>query len=163
MLCAYQIDASNPVLLFFSVFFGTVWFHNRVALRRTLYIILYQVPGMYLHTECCCCRCCCCGVAILLLQQQCWCFLLLFVIVCRMAKFVADLLNLIPVFSFSSFKRDLFLLYPLAVLSRLRPRFAYILGNYGHERSQGGVSPPRRSPPCILYVQTYKRGFTAAG
>ena len=41
------------------------------------------------------------------------------------AKIVAGSLNLIPVFSFSSFQRDLFLLYPLAMLSRLRPRFAY--------------------------------------
>ena len=73
-----------------------------------------------MHTECC--DCCCC-------------VLLPFVIVCWMAEFVAGSLSLIPVFSFSSFIRDLFLMYPLAALvSHLRPRF--------------GVSPPRRTPPC---------------
>ena len=55
-----------------------------------------------------------------------------------MAFFVAGALNLTPVFPFSSFKRDLFLMYSLAVLSHLRRRFAYILGNYGHALSQGG-------------------------
>ena len=50
-----------------------------------------------------------------------------------------------PSVLFSSFKSDLFFLYPLAVLlSHLRSRFAYddssiyILGNCGHARSQGG-------------------------
>ena len=42
---------------------------------------------------------------LLLLKQQCCYFLLLFVIVCRMANFVAGSLNMIPVFSFSSIKR----------------------------------------------------------
>ena len=51
--------------------------------------------------------------------------LLLFVMVCRMAKFVAGSLILLPVFSICSFKRDLFLVYSLAVLSQLQPRFAY--------------------------------------
>ena len=46
--------------------------------------------------------------------------------------------NLNPVFSFYSFKRDNFLVHPLEVLSHLRPRLGYILGNYGHARSQGG-------------------------
>ena len=44
----------------------------------------------------------------------------------------------------------LILVYPLAVLSHLRPRFAYILGNYGHARSQGGRQPAAAKPP--LYV-----------
>ena len=87
-------------------------------------------------------------VLLLFLQQQCCYFLLLFVIVCcRMTNFVAGSLNLIPVFFFSSFKRDFFLMYPLAVLSHLRPRFAYILGNYGHARSQGGRQPAAAKPP----------------
>ena len=63
-----------------------------------------------MHTECCCrcCCCCCCSgccyvyCLLLLRQHQCRCLLPLFVIVCRMAKFVAGSLNLIPVFSFSS-------------------------------------------------------------
>ena len=44
------------------------------------------------------------------------------------------LVNLIPVLS--PFKGDLFVMYPLIVLSHLQPRFAYILGIYG------GESPP---------------------
>ena len=35
------------------------------------------------------------------------------------SKFVAGSLHLIPAFSFSSFKRDLFLMYRLAVLCRM--------------------------------------------
>ena len=56
-----------------------------------------------------------------------------------MATFSADSLNLIPVFSFSSFKRDLFFMYPLAVLRRIYGLDfpSYILGNCGHARSQG--------------------------
>ena len=61
----------------------------------------------------------CVAILLLLLQQQCCCFLLLFVIVCRMTFSFAASLNLIPVFSFPSFKRDLFLMYPLAVLCRI--------------------------------------------
>ena len=30
----------------------------------------------------------------------------------------------------------------------------YILGSYGHARSQGGVSQPRRSTPCTKYTTT---------
>ena len=41
------------------------------------------------------------------------------VIVCRMGKFDAGSLNLTPVYSFSSLKRNLFLMYPLAVLCRI--------------------------------------------
>ena len=95
----------------------------------------------------------CVAILLLLLQQQCLCFLLLFVIVCRRAKFVAVSLNLIPVFYFSSFIRDLFLMVPLgsAAVSHLRPRFAYILGNYGHARSQGGRQPVAAKPPLYIY------------
>ena len=46
------------------------------------------------------------SILLLLLQQPCCCFPLLFVIVCWMAKTVAGPLNLTPVFSFSSSKRD---------------------------------------------------------
>ena len=54
-------------------------------------------------------------VAILLLLLQ----LLLFVIVCRMAKLVTDSLNLIRMFSFSSFKHDLFLTYDVPLGSNV--------------------------------------------
>ena len=63
-----------------------------------------------------------CDAILLLLPQQCCCFLLLFIMY-RVAKFVAGALNLISVFSFSSFKRDLFLHVPLGstAVSHLRP------------------------------------------
>ena len=70
-------------------------------------------------------------------------------------KNVAGSLSLIPVFYFSSFKRDLFFIYPLAVLLYLRPRFTSVLGNYGHARSQ---DKHQRRPPCtyvhIWYIYT---------
>ena len=64
-----------------------------------------------------------------------------------MAKFGAGSLSLIAVFYFS-FKRDVFLMIPLGstALSHLRPRFAYILGNYEHSRSQGGRQPVAAKP-----------------
>ena len=92
------------------------------------------------HTCCCCCCCCCC------------CLLLLFVIVCRMTKFAAGSLNLIPVFSFSSFKHDVFLMYRLAVLWRRihgleLPTSSVITGMRG---ANAGIISPRRSTPCKL-------------
>ena len=45
--------------------------------------------------------------------------------------------------SFSSFKHDFLNIYPLTVLSHLRPRFA----NRGHVQSQGGRQPPAAKPP----------------
>jgi len=64
-----------------------------------------------------------------------------------MAKVFAGSLNLIPVFLFPPFKRDVFLMAPLgSTVSLLRPRLAYILGNYGHARSQDGRQPTA-SPP----------------
>ena len=86
----------------------------------------------------------CVAILLSLLQQRCCCFLLLFVIVCWIAKFGAGSLNLIPVFSFSSFKRDLFLMYTLAVLCRIHgldfPTSSAIAGMRG---VNAGVSPPR--------------------
>ena len=93
------------------------------------------------------------AILLLLLQQQCYCFLLLFVIVCRMAKFGAGSLNLPPMLSFSSFKHDLFLMVSLgSTVSHFRPRFAYILGNCGHVRSQGGRQPAAAKPPLVLSI-----------
>ena len=65
--------------------------------------------------------------------------------------FVAGSLNLMPVFYFSSFKQDLFLMVPLgSTVSHLWLRYAYILDNYGHVRSQGGRHPAAaKSPLCI--------------
>ena len=77
-------------------------------------------------------------VAILLLLLQ---LLMFAAAVChrvRMAKNVAGSLNLIPVY----FKHDLFSMYPVAVLSHLRPRFAYILGSYGHAWAREAKAAP---------------------
>ena len=101
----------------------------------------------------------CVAMLLLRLQQQCRSFLLLFVIVCRMAKIVAGSLNLIPAFSFSAFKRDCFFYVPLgSTVSLLRPRFANMLGNCG------GCTEPRRSsarhgkgPLVIRIIHTYTR------
>ena len=94
----------------------------------------------------------CVAIVVLLLQQQCRCFLLLLVIVCRMAKFGAgSSKNLIPVFSSSSFKRDFFFNVSLgSTVSHLQSRFADILGNCGHARSQGGRQPATAKPPSYI-------------
>ena len=114
---------------------------------------------LYAYTECCCCCCFCSAlcVAILLLlrqQQQCCCFLLLLVLVCRMAKVVAGSCNLIPVFSFSSFKRNINFdctpwQYSVAFTASicLVRTYLEVLGNYGHARSQGGRQPAGANPP----------------
>ena len=78
-----------------------------------------------------------------------------------MDKFVAGPLNLTPVFSFSSFKLDFFLMVPLgSTVSNLRPRFAPILGSYGHARSQGGHQPAAAKPPCV-YIYIFAKGNVA--
>ena len=75
-------------------------------------------------------------------------FLLLFVIVCWMATFFADSLNLVRVFSCSSFKRDLLVMVPLgSTVSHLRPTISCVLGDYGHARSQGGHQPAAAKLP----------------
>ena len=84
-----------------------------------------------------------CAAILLLLQLE-LLAALLFVIVRRM--------DLIPVFHLSSFKHYLFSMYPLAVLSHLRPGFAYILGNCGHARSQGGRQPRHGKDPLKCLV-----------
>ena len=136
--CASHGEGTIPGVLFFNfrcaVFFTSflvwqrVWFHNPLPLGPDTYYV-YCVR-MYAYLAClhayrvllppllllC--------VAILLLLLQ----LLLFVIVYRMVKFVAGTLILIPAFSFSSCKHDLFSMHdPLVVLlSPLRPRYACV-------------------------------------
>ena len=136
--CASHGEGTIPGVLFFNfrcaVFFTSflvwqrVWFHNPLPLGPDTYYV-YCVR-MYAYLAClhayrvllppllllC--------VAILLLLLQ----LLLFLIVYRMVKFVAGTLILIPAFSFSSCKHDLFSMHdPLVVLlSPLRPRYACV-------------------------------------
>ena len=91
----------------------------------------------YLHTTCCCrCYSVCCYAAVVAAAAV----LLIPAAVRRRVpdgQSIAGSLNLIPVFTFPSLKRDVFLMVPLgSAVSHLRPRFAYIhLGNYGHARS----------------------------
>ena len=103
----------SPLLGLAPCGFTTEYFSNLI--QTVLYCTTSIPRHGFTHAECCC-RCC---VATLLLML----LLLLFVIVCPMTKIVAGS-NLIPVFSFSSFNHDVFLMYPLAVLSHLRARFA---------------------------------------
>ena len=116
---------------------AAVWFHNRVPLapdvpgivllysRAVRRIIYLRCIYTYHVQSCCRCYCSvCCYIAAVLLQQ-----LLLFVIVCRIAKIVAGSLTLIPSSVFFLFKHDFFLCkYPLAgLLSHLLlPRFAHV-------------------------------------
>ena len=96
-------------------------------------LLLLLLCSVLLYWCCCCChrapdgQICCCGS-----------------------------LHLIPVFSFFSFKHDIFSMYPLAVLSHLQQRF-FTYSTYhtssviaGMRGAKAGVSPPRRRPPCIL-------------
>ena len=92
-----------------------------------------------------------CVAILVLLQLQSCCLLQLFVIMCRMPKIVAGPLNLIPVFSFSSFKRDLFLMHPFAVLRRIYGLdLPTSLATTGMRGAKAGVIPLRRSPYCIF-------------
>ena len=109
--------------------------------RSQLYIYEYSVLPLLL----------CVAILLLLLQHvKCCCFPLLFAIVCRMAKFGAGPLNLILAPYSSSFKRELLLMHPLAVLYHIcgldLPTSSVITGMRG---ANAGVSPPRRSPLCV--------------
>ena len=138
---AFQVDVSNPVDLFFFVcrFFSPFFGLAPCLLSRSssstfyrtwcvLYVYLYayrvlQPPPLLLPCVLYCCCCCCCSSSCAAVD-----------------KIVSGSLNLIPVCIFSWFQNDLFFVYPSAVSSHLRPRFAYeyILGSFGHARSQGG-------------------------
>ena len=91
---------------------------------------------------------------LLLMQEQRCCFLLLFVTLCWMAKFCWFIHSDPPVFSFSSFKRDLSKTCPLAVLCRISglslptSTSSVITGMRG---AKAGVILPRRTSPCIFY------------
>ena len=111
-----------------------------------------------IHFCCCCCSVCCypavAAAAALLLAAA-------------VRHRVPDdaicscgLLPPIPVFSFSAFEHVLFLMYPLAVLPHVEPRFTYNPTNNTYTSSKitdvrgakAGGSPPRRSLPCMCYL-----------
>ena len=97
----------------FPLFLSATWFYYRCIFtmifevspepsRRQFDTHAYRVLLPLLLLLCVLlCRSSCCWCI-----QHCWCFLLLFVIVCGTAKFVAGLMNLIPVIFPSSSKRD---------------------------------------------------------
>ena len=103
---------------------------------------------IYMHIECCC-RCCCSVICYTDVVAAAAKPLLPAAGRRRVPDGIcfAGPFNLILVFSFSSFKHDTFLMYPLAVLSHVRPRCAYILGHYGHAQSQGRHHPAAAKPP----------------
>ena len=85
--------------------------HKRVPLGPDIFYSATYISGMHLCTQSTAAALCVAILLLLLLQ-----LVLLFVIVRRMAKLVAGSLNLIPVFYFSLFKRDVCVMHPLAVL-----------------------------------------------
>ena len=127
------------------------WLRCRLSNREVLYAYRVLLP-LLLVLPCVLLYCCvaaaaaavrrwcsvCCYAAVVAAAAAVQLLPAVVVILCRMAKF-CGFIESDP----SSFKRDLVLMHPLAVLllSHVRPRFAYILGNYGHARSQGGRHP----------------------
>ena len=139
-----------------------MWLHNRVALGLDILNLVYsEVPGMYL----CVYRMllpllllllllCVFLTAVVAAAAAGWRLLLPFIMVCRMAKFVAGSLDLIPAFSLSSFKQDLFLNVPLERAVAFTPSICLhqsSIGNYGYARSQGGRQAAMAKPHLYLY------------
>ena len=147
-----------------------MWFHNRVPGPDRLSLcctLLYDVRVRILyipviHFCCLCCAMCCypavAAAPVLLLAAAVRHRVPSNTICC------CGLLHLIPVFYFSSSKHELFLMYPLTVLSACTASI-YLSYKYytsslitGMRGAKAGVGPPRRSPPCILryilYTQT---------
>ena len=101
----------------------------------------------YMHTECCCCCSVCCytavvaAAAVMLLPAavrhrvpdgQIWCW------------FIESDPSV-----FFLFIQTLFIFDGTPWQYSVSSRFACILGNYGHARSQGGRQPTTARPPCI--------------
>ena len=113
----------------------------------------------YVHTECCCCRrCwCCCSVCRYTIIAAAATVLLLPAAVRHRVpdgQICCWIIESDPSVSFLFIQRDLFLVVPLgSTVSHLRPRFAYILGNCGHARSQGGRQPAAAKPPLYAYFR----------
>ena len=107
----------------------------------------YELYYINMHTECFC-RCCCSvcwSTAAVAAAAACCCSSS-----CagwQSCRFIDSDSSVLLVFI-------LFLTYPLAVLAPLRPRFACILGNYGHARGQGGRQPAAAKPPSTHYSNT---------
>ena len=134
------------VCYFHFVFVGDMYFIILIDICTMMIEVSSEQSRSQLcmHTECCCRRCfcsVCCYTAVVAAAVRhrvpdgpfrCW-------------------LNLVPVYSFSlfSFKRDLFSMYPLAILCRIYgrdlPTSSVITGMRG---AKAGVRPPWQSPTC---------------
>ena len=113
-----------------------------------------SISQFYMHSECCCrcrrcyCRCSvCCYTAVVASAGV---VLLPGTVRHRVpdGDICCWFIESDPSVFFLFIQTRFIFVYPLAVLSLLLPRFAYILGNYGHARSQGGCRPV---PPCRSY------------
>ena len=141
-----------------------MWFHNRVPGPDRLSLcctLLYDVRVRILyipviHFCCLCCAMCCypavAAAPVLLLAAAVRHRVPSNTICC------CGLLHLIPVFYFSSSKHDLFLMYTLAVLSHVQPRFISIIHGI-HPRQIRECAEPRRAsarrgeaPRVCMYI-----------
>ena len=127
-----------------------MWFHNRVPLGPCIpgIILLYVRRIMYQYR-----------VLLPLLLLLCTRVVAAAAAAVRHrvpdGKIVAGSLNLIPSSVFFLFIQTRFFkcMYPLAVLSHLRARFAYTSSVItGIRGAKAAVGPPRRSPPCDITV-----------
>ena len=98
----------------------------------------------------------CNAILLLLLQQQC-CFFVLpvrhLVPGCQICRWFIE--SSPSVFFLFIQTRCIFYVPLGSTVSHLRPRFAYILGNYGHARSQGGRQPAAAKPPLYKHIHAY--------
>ena len=134
----------------FSLFFvvGAMCFVTSVKICTMMIEVLSDQSRcqFYIHTECCCCCCCCCCA-----------------VCCNTAVGDAAALLLLPATGvrhrvpdgqiccwFTESDPSIFSSHfdePLgSTVSHLRPRFAFILRNYGHARSQGENQPAAAKP-----------------
>ena len=171
-MSTWWFDSQRALSFFFwcCVFFQLFWFgavlvHNRVPLGPDIpgIILLYDVLLRSIYLACIyTCRvllpllllllcmsvyCCCCTSCRLLL---------LFVIVCRMAIFFAGSVNLTPsvvMFLFILKTRKKITNVPLGSVVAFTASIClyYVLGNYGHARSQGGRQPAGAALFFVLF------------
>ena len=128
------------------------WLKCRLSNREVSFTYIHTCIQSDAAAAACATASLCVAILLLLLQQQCCCSLLLFVIVCWMAKFCCCFTESDPSVLFLFIKTRVSFLHPLAALLcriYLQSWFAYILGNCGLARSQGGRQPAAAKPPCI--------------
>ena len=138
------------VPLSFHLFF--VW--RRVITKPSTSRIWYITPHdvytwhVFINTECCCCSVCCytaADVAAAAVRHHvrdgkncCW--------------FIESNSSVFFLFIQTRFIFNVPLVSAVAFTASIC--LWYILGSYGHARSQGGRQPAAGSPPCIYYVDS---------